>query len=175
LCDGFVSTNGPGQFQMRYPQKHTLGTNDISITIGMEPTARLEVRVSLEGGTPFPGADVRAWPNVRYGEWSATVLASDCFNTADLFLAKPGEQAPSWGQPVPDFAGVTDSSGIAVLANLPSDVTEFAVEHPDYVLPAVKPPSGHERRQASITLIAGATNRTAVTLVPRGRTPIRHY
>ncbi|MEK7675307.1 MAG: hypothetical protein AAB676_05670 [Verrucomicrobiota bacterium] len=53
LCDGFVSTNGPGQFQMRYPQKHSLGTNDISITIGMEPTARLEVRVTDDKGHPL--------------------------------------------------------------------------------------------------------------------------
>ena len=29
LADGFVSTNGPGQAHMRYPQKHRLGTNDL--------------------------------------------------------------------------------------------------------------------------------------------------
>jgi hypothetical protein len=37
LCDGYVRTNGPGQFSMRYPQTHVLGTNDLEITLGMEP------------------------------------------------------------------------------------------------------------------------------------------
>jgi hypothetical protein len=175
LSDGFVSTNGPGQFKMRYPQKHVLGTNDLTITIGMEPTARLEVRVSDERGAPIQGAHVAAWPNVRYGEWAATVLLSDCYNVSDLFLAKPGAQKPGWGQPVADFEGIADSTGLAVLANLPCDVTEFAVEHAKYVLPAVSTPGGDKRRQASITLVGGTTNRISVTVVPRDRAPIRHY
>jgi hypothetical protein len=112
---------------------------------------------------------------VRYGEWAATILASDCYNTSDLFLAKPGAKMPSWGEPVPDFMGTTDGSGLAVLPNLPSDVTEFAVEHPEFVLPAVNRPGGDKRREATISLTAGATNRTTVTLEPRDRQPIRHY
>jgi hypothetical protein len=38
LCNGFVSTNGPGQFQMRYPQRHSLGTNNLAITVGKRPS-----------------------------------------------------------------------------------------------------------------------------------------
>ena len=176
LCDGFISTNGPsGAFGMRYPQKHVLGTNDLNISIAMEPTARLEVRVRDEAGAPIQGARVMAWPNVRYGDWGATILMSDRWNMAELFMAKPGAQPPMWGQPVPDFEGKSDRSGVAVLPNLPSNVTEFAVEHPGFALPAINTPGGDKRRQATITLIAGATNRTTVTLVPRDRAPIRHY
>ena len=36
LADGYVSTNGPGQFHMRYPQTHVLSANDLVISIGME-------------------------------------------------------------------------------------------------------------------------------------------
>jgi hypothetical protein len=160
---------------MRYPQKHSLGTNDLTITIGMEPTARLEIRATDPAGAPIQGAHVFAWPNVRYGEWAATVLLSDPYNLADLFLAKPGAQTPVWGQPVADFDGTTDSTGLAVLANLPSDVGEFAVEHPQYLLPPLSTPGGEKRREAVITLAPGVTNRTQVMLVPRGQTPIRNY
>jgi hypothetical protein len=160
---------------MHYPQKHVLGTNDLDITIGMEPTSRLEVRVSDEQGTPIQGVRVFTWPNVRYGEWGATILMSDCWNVTDLFLAKPGAQAPAWGQPVADFEGTTDSTGLAVLPNLPSDVTEVALEHPRYALPAVNTPVGEKRRQAAISLTAGSTNRATLTVVPRNRSPIRHY
>jgi hypothetical protein len=175
LCDGFVSASGPGSSGLRHPQKQTIGTNDLAITIGMEPTARLEVRLADERGAPIQGAHVTAWPNVQYGEWAATILVSDRYNTADLFMAKPGVEKPGWGKPVADFQGTTDSSGLAVLPNLPSDVTEIAVHHPEFALPAVNTPGGDKRREASITLIAGATNRTSVTLVPRSRAPIRHY
>src|SRR5207253_745195 len=92
LCDGFVSTNGPGKFQTRYPQQHLIGTNDLTITIGMERTARLEVRVTDSAGNPLKGARVSTWPNVRYGEWSATILVGDCVNTSDRLLQKPGLQ-----------------------------------------------------------------------------------
>src|SRR5439155_22888202 len=135
-CDWFVSTNGPGQFQMRYPQKHLLGTNDITIAIGMEPTARLEVEVTDEKGRPLKDARVATWPNVRYGEWSAVILISDCYNTSEWLLSKPAKKL-WWAEPVSDFYGVSDSAGLAVLPNLPPDVKELAVEHPRFALPAV--------------------------------------
>ena len=78
LCNGFVNTNGPGKYKFIYPQKYVLGTNDLAITVGMEPTARLEVHVTDDQGKLLAGAHVSAWPNVRcYGEWAAVVLGSD--------------------------------------------------------------------------------------------------
>jgi len=174
MCDGFVSTNGPGQFHMRYPQKHLLGTNDIAITIGMEPTARLEVTVTDDNGQPLKDASVMTWPNARYGEWSAVILMGDCYNTAELLQSKPGKEF-SWGKPVPDFQGVSDSAGVAVLPNLPADVNELAVEHPRFALPAVGTAASGKRREASVTLIAGQTNRMSVQLEPRERSTIKHY
>jgi len=174
LCDGFVSTNGPGKFQMRYPQKHSLGTNDLALTIGMEPTARLEVKVTDETGQPLGDVRVMTWPNVRYGEWSATILASDRYTTSDFLLAKP-DQRMTWGQPVADFQGVSDSAGLAVLPNLPPDVKELAVEHPQFALPAVTGTDGSKHRQATFTLVAGQTNRISIQLEPRDRSTITHY
>ena len=174
LCDGFVSTNGPGQFQMRYPQKHLLGTNDLTITIGMEPTARLEVQVTDDKGRPLKDARVMTWPNVRYGEWAANILMSDCYDTSDRLLSGSGKLF-SWGQQVADFQAVSDSAGLAVLPNVPADVNELAVEHPRFVLPAVGTSGTGKRRQASFTLVAGQTNRMAVQLEPREQSPISHY
>jgi hypothetical protein len=176
LADGFVSTNGPGQFRMRYPQKHVLGTNDLVIAIGMERTARLEVKVTDELGRPLKGVHVMTWPNVRYGEWSATILMSDCSNTSDHLLMKPDKQF-ALGQPVMvmDFQGVSDDDGLAVLPNLPPDVTELTVEHKQYELPPVTSPDGRKQRQASFTLVAGQTNRISLQLEPRERSTISHY
>ena len=175
LCDGFVSTNGPGKFQPRYPQKHVIGTNDLDISIGMEPTARLEVHVTDDKGQPLKDAHVIAWPNVRYGEWSAVVLASDLYNTADSIMSKPRATHNSWGHGVADFEGITDSAGMAILPNLPTNVADFYVEHPQFVLPAVLTPIGDKRRTASINLVAGITNHASVQMEKRDHSPITHY
>ncbi|WP_237712469.1 hypothetical protein, partial [Pedosphaera parvula] len=135
LCDGFVSTNGPGKFQMRYPQKHVLGTNDLTITIGMEPTVRLKVLVTDDQGKPLKDAQVSAWPSVRYGEWAAVVLAADCYNSAEWFSLKPLKKSEDWFKTPADFVGVSDSAGVAVLPNLPVTVKEFTVDHPQFTVP----------------------------------------
>jgi hypothetical protein len=176
LCDGFVSTNGPGQSRMRYPQKHVLGSSDLAITIGMEPTARLEVRVTDDQGKPLKDAHVSTWPNVRYGEWWATILASDCYNTADGLKAGPEAKAMGWFRSAPpDFEGTSDGLGLAVLPNLPPEVYSLSVEHPDFVLPAVVAPGGEKNREARVTLVPGRTNHAAVRLERREQAPISHY
>ena len=71
ICNSFVSTNG-----------HVLGTNDINITMGMEPTACLEVQVLDDKGNALKDAQVSAWPNLCYCEWAATILTGDCYNMA---------------------------------------------------------------------------------------------
>ncbi len=174
LCDGFVSTNGPGQSSMHYPQKHSLGTNDLAIVIGMEQTARLEVKVTDEAGRPVKDVQVRTWPNVRYGEWSARILMGDCYNTSDFLRAKPDKEF-SWRQPVLDFQGVSDGTGLAVLPNLPPKVKVLAVEHSQFALPTATTPDGRKHRQASFTLVAGQTNRLSLQLEPRERSTITHY
>jgi hypothetical protein len=88
LCAGFLSTNGPGRQGTRAPQKYILGTNDLSVTVGMKPTARLEVQVLDPNGRPLVGAKVQTWPNVTYGQWSSTILAGDLYKTSEEFLRK---------------------------------------------------------------------------------------
>lgn len=173
LCQEFVSTNCPGAAGFRHPQKHRLGTNDLSITIGMEPTARLEVVVTDDQGNPLKDAKVLTWPNARYGDWSAVVLMSDLYNTSDLFLKSATRMR--WHEPVPDLTTTTDSSGLAVFSNLPADTKEFTVEHPRFELPAVAGWAGEKHRSAAITLTSGETNRATVRLEPRQRSPITHY
>ena len=176
LCNGFVNTNGPGKYKFIYPQKYVLGTNDLAITVGMEPTARLEVRVMDDQGKPLRDAHVSAWPNVRYGEWAAVVIGSDCYNMSDRFLPKPGlEPRRWWRQPVPDLEGVSDSMGMAVLSNLPAMVREISVEHANFVLPAIEGFGGQKRREVTITLKPGETNRVYIKLEPSGKSPIAHY
>jgi len=174
LCDGFVSTNGAGQFQTSHPQKHILGTNDLTITVGMEQTARLEVRITDDNGNPVEGASAETWPNVRYGEWGSRILMSDCYNSLDWLLAAPKLKSQLF-QPIPDFNGVSDRAGLAVIPNLPTTVKSFSVRHPLFVMPAVTTPGSGKHRQASVTLVAGQTNRVSVQLEPAEQSPIAHY
>jgi len=176
LCNGFVSTNGPGQFpSMHYPQKHLLGTDDVTITIGMEQTASLEVEVMDENGHPLKDAQVSTWPNVRYGEWAALILGGDCYNMADQFRDGPSTKLSPWWQRGSSFHATSGISGLAVIHNLPIEVTRFHVEHPRFTLPVIVTTGGDKRREASVTLIRGETNRTSVRLEVRDRSPIAHY
>ncbi|TAL04822.1 MAG: hypothetical protein EPO07_04680 [Verrucomicrobia bacterium] len=177
LCDGFVSTNGPSTFRgMRFPQKHQINSNDLTITIGMEPTACLEVRVQDDKGKPLSGAHVSTWPNVQYGGWSSTILASDCYNTMDAYetLQRTGK-APRWRTTVSSFEGETDASGAAMLRNLPVETRAFTVEHTNFYLPAVSDGSGRKIRETRITLTPGTTNHSTVQLELRNQSAITHY
>jgi hypothetical protein len=174
LCAGFVSTNGLAS-GIRAPQKYDLGSNDLSITVGMKPTARLEVQVLDPDGKPLAGARVHTWPNVTYGQWLSTIFAGDLYNTLDEFLKKDTNRPMLWSVTVKDFEGTSDSSGLAVLPNLPPEVGEFSVEHPRFVLPAVVTPVGDKRREARVVLTPGITNRVTVRLEKVGEKDIRHY
>src|SRR5580704_10520021 len=173
LCDGYINTNGPGKTKsFRYPQKHVPGTNDLLITVGMEPTARLEVMVTDKQGKAVKNATVNAWPNVHYGDWAAVIVGSDCYNTSDTILK---HESKPFGWNVPrDFRGKSDETGLAVVPNLPDSVTAIAVESDTMVLPAVTDRVGKKQRQARVTLTAG-TNKVSLQLEPRDSSPIKHY
>lgn len=144
--------------------------------LGMERTACLEVEVRDDQGNPLKDAKVSAWPNVRYGGWSSTILTSDCYNSADQFRETPSRKKPTaWGQTVPDFQGISDSTGLAVIPNLPAEANAINVEHPDFVLPASGTTVGGRHRMTTVALTAGQTNRVAVRLERRGESPIAHY
>ena len=174
ICDGFVSTNGAGQFpSMHYPQKFILGTNDLHVTLGMEPTACLEVLVRDNEGKPLPGAIISAWPNVRYGEWSATLLGDDLYNTTDFFS---GKDMHGWWERMPaSYRGTSTVDGVARIYNLAAEAREVYVEHTRYVLPAQQTSFGEKRRQAEIQLERGRTNHISVQLEPIGSSPITHF
>lgn len=176
MCDGFVSTNAIPGAGMWHPQTHVIGAEDLVVTIGMERTARLEVTVNDDQGRPLPGAHVATWPNVQYGKWAASILMSDCYMTSDALLQGPKyfESRARWESP---FTVVSDSNGVAVLANLPTIADELAVEHPKFRLPVATPTSGagQKNRSYSYSLKSGETNRVAVHLEPIEASVIRHY
>ena len=177
LCDGYVSTNGPGVSTFHYPQIHMLGTNDLNVTVGMERTCCLGVSITDDQGKPLKDAQVSLWPNIRYGEWSATILGADDYNTADFMRdSEKGKSMMKWwlNRP-PSYTATSDITGLALVMNLPKEVTEFSVTHSNFALPAKENGSGQKQRQASVRLISGQTNRVAVQLEPAGRSQIAHY
>jgi hypothetical protein len=180
ICEGFVNTNGPGQFtnSMHYPQKFLLETNELEVMLGMEPTAVLEVMVKDNSGKPLKDATVSTWPNVRYGEWSATILGQDCYHTADSLRDAQGTRVLRkwWFSRPPAFQATTDVSGVAVILNLPREANVFDVGHARFSMPAKDGGSGQKTRQESISLRPGQTNHATVQLVPaEGDRPIAHY
>ena len=177
VCDGFVSTNGPGTTRMHYPQKFSLNGHDLDVVLGMEPTACLQVIVQDDQGKPLRDACVLTWPNIRYGEWAATLIGEDCYNVAD-FLFSPAlaeRQRRRWLEPHSRFRATTDLSGFAMIRNLPSEADLFSVEHHGYSLPAVETVVGQKRRESPMVLQPGQTNRVTVRLEPIAKSPIAHY
>jgi hypothetical protein len=162
---------------MHYPQKFSLDGRDVEVVLGMEPTACLQVTVQDDQGKPLRGACVSTWPNIRYGEWSATLIGEDCYNTAD-FLRSPalaGEQRKRLQKPFFRFLATTDLSGFAMIRNLPAEADLFTVEHQRYALPATETGFGQKRRESPIALRSGQTNQVTVRLEPVAKSPIAHY
>jgi hypothetical protein len=178
LCDGYVSTNGPGKDStFHYPQVHTIERTDLSVTVGMERTCSLAVLVTDAQGKPLKDAQVSTWPNVRYGEWGATILGADDYNSADFVRnTEKGKGLMKWWLNRPaSFTATSDITGMALMMNLPKEAKEFSVTHSNFVLPARDDGSGQKRREASMRLSSGLTNRVTVQLEPVTRAPIAHY
>jgi hypothetical protein len=159
---------------MHYPQKFSLGAEGLTVTLGMAPTACLEVKVEDNEGKPLKDAQVSCWPNISYGEWSATVIGQDCYSTAEFITNGPAKPL-WWARQVRSFNATSDVSGLALIANLPAETTTFSVEHPRFVLPAVDTGRGDKRRNATISLHPPQTNRVTVRLEPAGAAPISHF
>ncbi len=177
ICDGFVSTNGPGKFHLHYPQRYSLEGSDLDVLLAMEPTASLEVTVHDDQGKPLPDALVSTWPNIRYGEWAATIIGEDCYNTAELLFGNGKEELLSnWRlNRLSRFTATTDLSGLAIIRNLPSEADGFTVEHQRFVLPAADTGFGQKRRQSAMVLRPGQTNEVTVRLEPAAQSPITHF
>jgi hypothetical protein len=133
------------------------------------------VLVKDDEGNPLADARVSSWCNVRYGEWSATILASDCYNMTDRLWNPPTRDSARTYRMVPDFEGVTDASGRAVIPNLPATARTIYVEHEAFELPALAINGRSQRREAPLLLEAGRTNHIGVTLEPKEARPIAHY
>jgi hypothetical protein len=176
LCNGFVSTNSPGSSpNITLPQKHLLGTTALEITIGMEPTARLEVTVRDENGNLIEGARAVTSPNVQWGKFSSTIFCSDLYNSIDLLRLTNAPARGFWRSVPAGFSGVSDETGVAVVSNVPVATTVFTVGHTNYVLPKLKTAFGSEERQLPVSLSPNTTTKISVTLEPKEKDPMRHY
>jgi hypothetical protein len=129
----------------------------------MEPTARLEVRVIDNKDRAVAGATVGAWPNLRWREWGAVIFGADLYDTGEWMrgLAKPREEMPNFH----DFDAKTNERGIAIIPNLPLDVTELAVHHEHFQIP-VTDDGSRDERSAKVTLRAGVTNFLNILVEP---------
>jgi hypothetical protein len=170
ICQGFTSTNGAGKYGFHYPQQHTVTKNDLDIVIGMEPTAILDVTVVDRQDHPIAGANVGAWPNLRWGEWGAVIFGKDLFNTGDWIRGvnlptRMGGPLDGKTPAVHDFDGTTDTHGHTVIPNLPLDVNEVALQREGYQIPAVNTGSRDERH-ASVKLKVGVTNYLRIVVEP---------
>lgn len=140
----------------------------------MERTSRLEVQLTDSDGKPVKDAEIMTWPNICYGEWSSTVLMSDCYNMRDRY-PKPVEPHGLWIPGARDFQGTSDASGLAVLPNVPVTVNSLIVAHPNFAVQIRTNDSGTKHRQVLFKLEPGATNRISVQLEPRDADAITHY
>lgn len=174
-CDGYVSTNGrPRETSLIYPQQCELGSNDASLTIGMEPTAQLEVLATDEQDKPLKDAIVALGPNIRYGDWYCTIFMSDCFQTADK-LRPPSNSQPGSEPYEPKFYALTGTNGLAIISNLPPLILEITAEHQQYDLPVVDRGGGMKYRLANCALAPGQTNRLTLKMERKGKSPMTHY
>lgn len=175
LCDGYLSTNGPGKFNMRYPQKHTLTTNDLDITVGMEPTATLEVVLHDNEDKPVANANVVTWPNVRYGEWEATIFCGDTYNTGELLISTNKNLFWNIYGKWRDFQATTDTTGKAILSNLPPTTDGLDIQHERFSPPVWKDTIGRKTRTIVLKLTTAETNHLTLNLVPKSQAEITHY
>ena len=113
------------------------------------------------------------------GSWVVAVRGVRGERDVDLVGDRHRHDMPIGAERVDDVPDVVpprgDVSGLALIFNLPSEVNEFSIEHPRFMLPAADTGFGQKRRQASVTLHAGRTNRVTVRLEPAGQSPIAHY
>jgi hypothetical protein len=162
LCDGFISKVPTNAFRITQPQVYNLA-NSSQLTIGMEPTGVAQVRVLDPDGKPLPRAEVAFWPNERWAEWSAWLLGSAFYRTADLF-EDSGDDWKRAYRKIRNFTATTDSNGVAQVKEIPAGRETFSVSHSDYVLPV-----NNDRRADEITIIGARTNYTAAKLQKKGK------
>jgi hypothetical protein len=164
LCDGYLSENPPTN-RLYSVNPHTFeipGTAEVAIP--MRKSATANIRVVGPDGKPVEGASVGFWPNVRWGEWSSTIFASDFYREPEGWAREDG-LAWKARRVKRQFSAKTDQDGRAVILELPPETLEFAVTHPDFELP-LDTASGH--RNLSMRLVGGETNFAGAQLRPKG-------
>jgi len=106
----------------------------------MIPTATFRGVVHDPSGKPVEGASVMFWPNVG---WSC--------GYSQISLDR-------------EFAGITDASGVVVVANLPPGSEDFVLQHADWHLPLVER-WGRREPYGTVELVAGETAELSLAVI----------
>jgi hypothetical protein len=180
LCNGFVSENTPEGIkrQMQYPQAHDVTSGAFTFELPMEPTAACQVKVLDDQDKPLPAANVSFWPNERWGDWSATLLAQGRRSTESWLRAGPVKAERGWGMKSKDapfsFTSKTDAQGIAEVRNLPGMHQNFAVIHSQFETPILKTSWGSEHREGNVQLSPGTTNTVTIRMQKKGKEKLQN-
>src|SRR5688572_12726577 len=163
LCDGYLSENPPTN-RLYSVNPHTFELPGTArVVIPMRKSATASIRVVGPDGKRVERASVGFWPNVRWGEWSSTIFASDFYREPEGWAREDG-LAWKARRVKRRFSAKTDQDGRAIILELPPETLEFSVNHPDFELPLDS--KGH--RNVSMRLVAGETNFSGVQLQTKG-------
>jgi beta-lactamase regulating signal transducer with metallopeptidase domain/protocatechuate 3,4-dioxygenase beta subunit len=175
LADGFVSkdplggANGnvhsPQQFKFNVPQP---------ITVWMEPTGSIRIKVRQPNDQPLAGAVVGISPNQAFGH--STSIIGTGFNRQDylrwLWDIDEGKDVEFVRKQHDDqipFTSTTDKNGEAVIHNVPAGVQRLYVFSPPYELPFSSDGISEPRRDVRMQVVAGQESVQEVKLVPEGQ------
>lgn len=146
LCDGFISTSIPmvQRNELQAPIEGQYFAVDgplIEPTVQMIPTSTLEVRCVDRDGEPLADIEVYSWPNQR-GLLSGSTYLGSVYPSLQEINAQLQNRvesvSPQEYHVEHRFRAVTDSTGTAVLRNLPIGRNEYLeVKSSQYRLPRI--------------------------------------
>lgn len=147
------------------PQLCHLQGQAVRPVVAMVQTARCELRVLDENGSPLPGIAVSCGPNYHYINGGSNLLGRgiDSLDREYIKLAT-GEKKRTKPPEVPaiPYQGVTDASGTVVISGLPTG--GGAMEHRFYVSPDPSNVFAQPKETKIVTIYAGETARATVRL-----------
>ncbi len=171
--DGFISKNSgeasfsgspPYPLKLGVPQPYPLVAPVTKIEVVTEPTATMELTTRTASGKPVEGVWAGLSPNV--------LRMHGIFGEMEHSSEEPFRNLSPLPRGRALYSGVTDKSGVVVIANVPAFTRYLAIDHPQFEIP-LQDPTGARSRVVHVTFSPGMTNKLALTLEPKGTEFIR--
>jgi len=170
LCDGYASKPPAGPSK-EYAAIAQMFTPPIAqpLSLAMEPTGSVRVRVLDPDGQPLAGAKVVFLPNATF-QLMTMMPMKGLRNSQQEFFPKPQESAPV--NPTESYQAKTDPDGIAVVTGLPAGTEPYVVEGTPYDVPfrlrSGQPASNPLYAQNAVVLTkAGRQVATEIRMAPK--------